>query len=374
MNTPPDRPVARPHRPGQGSGWARGTTARGRWAAVLWHPRWTLAARGAIAASLAWLAGGLAPAPLSDYAYYAPLGAVAATSSTAIRSARESAHAVLAVLLGAAVAVGVDLLSLPSALSVALVVGFTLLCAGWRRLGEMNSWVVTSGLFVLLLGSAHDLAYPVAFAGLILVGASIGVVLNLVAPPLPLAPSDVALRRLRGSLVDQLDALAFHLEYDGPLVADEWEDRRRALLPTLHHAQDAVAHLREATRANRRVHRFRDRTRTQVRRADRLSRSAEVVDDTVRLLADWEHIDRTDVAFGPDLRPSLAAALRAYARAVEAATLDEPDDETTARFTEAVRTLSDDVRSTSRTPGHYYFVAAAMIVVLWRGGDALDAW
>ncbi|MBO0608997.1 FUSC family protein [Myceligenerans salitolerans] len=343
---------------------------------MLWHPRWGLAARGAVAASLAWLAGELAPAPLSDYAYYAPLGAVAATSSTTIRSARESAHAMLAVLLGAAIALGVDVLALPGTLAVGLVVALTLLFAGWRALGEMGSWVVTSGLFVLLLGSAHDLEYPLAFAGLLSAGALIGVVLNLIAPPLPLAPSDVALGRLRGALVDQLDALASQLESHGPLVADEWEDRRRALVPTLHRAQDAVSHLQEAMRANRRVRRFHDRTTAQIRRAEQLSRSADVVDDVVRLLADWERQDLTEVAFGPDLRPRLAAALRAYARAVEAAAPDEEDEASEvalSRFTDAVRTLSEDVEAASRTPGHRYFVAAALIVVLWRGGDTLTS-
>ncbi|RPF21701.1 FUSC family protein [Myceligenerans xiligouense] len=333
--------------------------------------------RGAVAASLAWLAGELSPAPLSDYAYYAPMGAVAATSSTTIRSARESAHAMAAVLLGAATALGVDVLALPGALAVGLVVGLTLLFAGWRALGEMGSWAVTSGLFVLLLGSAHDLEYPLAFAGLLFAGASIGVVLNLLAPPLPLAPSDVALRRLRGALVDQLDALASQLESAGPLAADEWEERRRALVPTLHRAQDAVAHLREATRANRRVRRFHDRTVAQVRHAEQLNGSADVVDDIVRLLADWERQDLAEVAFGPDLRPALATALRTYARALEAATPDGPEasdddaDAATARFNAAVERLGDDIRAAARTPGHDYFAAAALIVVLSRGRDAL---
>ncbi|MBE1876223.1 FUSC family protein [Myceligenerans pegani] len=365
--------MTRRHRPGSDPG-ATGHPAR--LVTALRHPRWGLAARGAVAASLAWLAGELAPAPLSDYAYYAPLGAVAATSSTTIRSARESAHAMIAVLLGAAIALGIDRLGLPGTLAVGLVVGVTMLFAAWRALGEMGSWAVTAGLFVLLLGSAHDLEYPTAFAGLLLVGAAIGVVLNLIAPPLPLTPSDVALDRLRRALVEQVGTLASQLESDGPLAADEWEERRRALVPTLRHTEDAVAHLREATRANRREHRFRERTTTQIRRADRLGVSAEVVDDVVRLLADWERRDRTEVAFGPDLRPALAAALRAYARALARSApdgQDEPDEEVTARFTGAVRALSDEVGAAGRTPGHDYFVAAALIVALRRGSDALRA-
>src|SRR5690606_8575909 len=100
---------------------ARGvlSAAQQRWVR---HPRWSLAVRGAIAAALAWFVGVLAPEPFSDYPYYAPLGAVVATPSTLARSVRESVQAVLAILVGAAIARVVDLALYPSAASVALVV------------------------------------------------------------------------------------------------------------------------------------------------------------------------------------------------------------------------------------------------------------
>ncbi|MFD7026387.1 aromatic acid exporter family protein, partial [Promicromonospora sukumoe] len=100
---------------------------RGQWAR---HPRWSLAAKGAVAAALAWFVALLAPAPFSEYPYYAPLGAVVAMTSSAVRSVRESAQAVGALLLGAVIARGVDAAVGSSVLSVALVVAVALVCAG----------------------------------------------------------------------------------------------------------------------------------------------------------------------------------------------------------------------------------------------------
>ncbi|MEV0891651.1 hypothetical protein [Promicromonospora sp. NPDC050262] len=108
------------------------------------HPRWALAIKGSLAASLAWIVAVLAPAPFSEQPYYAPLGAIIAMSSTAVRSVRHSAQATGAVLVGAVLAHGMDLRLGSSTLSVALAVGRSPCCApgggssarwadGWRR-------------------------------------------------------------------------------------------------------------------------------------------------------------------------------------------------------------------------------------------------
>ncbi|MFE6235064.1 aromatic acid exporter family protein [Cellulosimicrobium sp. NPDC057862] len=344
--------------------------AEGRWVR---HPRWSLALKGAIAAALAWYVGVLAPAPFSDYPYYAPLGAVVATTSTLARSVRESVQAILAILVGAVVARGVDLVLAPSALSVALVVGLALLCSGWHRFGQMGTWAVTSALFVLIIGNAAKVEFVGAYAGLVVVGAAIGVGVNLLVPPLPLTPSGDALARLRDVLADQVDSLADGLEGDLPPSPEQWQERRREVSPTLAQAREAIARTREAARANVRLRRHRDRAATQVRRAAALDTAAEVVDDLVRLLVEWESTERDVVALGPRLRPSAATALRAYGRALAGVGPGLVDQGVLAEVDRGVDALRREVLRTRQEVDEDYFVAGAVVLALRRGAAALAA-
>jgi len=346
--------------------------------AWLLHPRWSLATRGAIAAALAWVVGNLAPAPWSDFPYYAPLGAVVATTSTLARSVRESLQTVGALLIGAVIAVVTDAVLAPDAVSVAVVVGLALLCGGWRVLGDRGSWVANSAIFVLVLGQGNSTEYIGAYVGLVFVGALIGIGVNSVLPPLPLTPSDAALDELRDALVGQLDDLADWLEHKGPLEPEEWERRRRALWPTVEAARRAVARTAEARRGNVRARRHGERVTMLTRRADVLVTSAQVVDELVRLLVGWESEGREDPALGPRLRPELATALRAFAAALRApgyddlrAAEDGPDPSPEEQFGAAVDDLRDEVRKARATSGDDHLVAGALLVVLRRGSLVL---
>ncbi|MCK9795368.1 hypothetical protein M1843_16600 [Isoptericola sp. 4D.3] len=353
------------------------------------HPRWSLALRGAVAAALAWLVGMVAPPPFADYPYYAPLGAVLATTSTLARSVRESLQAVGALLLGAAVALGVDAVLAPSALSVALVVGVALLCAGWRALGDMGTWVANSAIFVLILGQGEETEYVGAFAGLVLVGAAIGVGVNAVRPPLPITPSEAALDRLRDALAEQADSLAGWLEHRGPLAPDEWERRRAGLRPTIERARAEVAHTWEASRGNPRARRHGDRASEQSRRIEALGTAAEGMDEIVRLLVTWEREDREVVALGPQLRPEFASALRSLAavlrptedgaedkaedQAEDQGTEDDDPEDAVAHLVRKVDELPGAVRAARERSGDDHLVAAALVVVLRRCASALEA-
>jgi uncharacterized membrane protein YgaE (UPF0421/DUF939 family) len=349
------------------------------------HPRWSLAIKGALAATLAWFVGTLAPAPFSEYPYYAPLGAVLATTSTVVRSVRESVQTVAAVLLGAAIARAVDLAPLPGSLEVGVVVGIALLCVGWRIFGDMGSWAVNSAIFVLILGDGEGMGYISSYAGLIVVGAAIGIVVNLLLPPLPLTPSEVALARLRDELAEQVEALATGLEDRGTLDPDAWEDRRHGLVPTIESTRAAVSQMREASRANRKVRRtgYRDWVVSQTRRAGALGTAAEVVDEVVRLLVEWERDGREDVALGRQLRPTFATTLRAFAAALRVAETQDVANgsdggaaaqeaaDAVRRLDESLGELRTQVREARRTFEQDYFVAGALIIDLARGADAL---
>jgi len=344
------------------------TAARREWVR---HPRWSLALKGAVAAALAWFVGILAPEPHSDYPYYAPLGAVVASTSTLARSVRESLQAVAALLLGAAIARGVDLVLAPSAFSVALAVGLALLCAGWHRFGDMGVWAVTSALFVLIIGNTDKFGFVGAYAGLLVLGAAVGIGINLLVPPLPLTPSEDALDRLRDTLADQVDALVDGLDRDLPPSPDEWEERRREVAPTLVQAREAVARTREAARANLRLRRHRDWAASQVQRSGELETSADVVGNLVRLLVEWERSGREDVALGPRLRPAAATALRAYVAALRSVETERADDALLADLDGAVESLRRDVRTVRQEADEDFFVAGAIVLALRRGRAAL---
>lgn len=345
------------------------------------HPRWSLALKGALAAALAWFVGLVAPAPFAEYPYYAPLGAVIATTSTVVRSVRESLQAVAAVLVGAAIARLVALLPLPGPLEVALVVGVAILCVTWPIFGEMGSWTVMSAIFVLILGAGDGPGYIVSYAGLILVGASIGIGINFLLPPLPLTPSELALGRLRAGLADQVDSLADWLRDDGPLDADEWERRRRQLLPTIEGAHAAMTQLHEATRVNLRMRRNKAWVASQTRRAAALGAAGDTVEEIVRLLVAWEHEGLDDLALGQHLRPQFAGTLRHFSAALRSAQIRDTEDaaeaekaaRAVARFEDSVEELRDAVRAAHRSGEHDYFVAGALILSLARSAAALDA-
>ena len=350
--------------------WGRASAGLHR--AWVRHPRWSLAFRGAVAAALAWLVGVVAPAPFSDYPYYAPLGAVIATTSTLASSVRESARTVGALLLGAGIALAVDSVLAPGVPSVALVVGLALLCAGWRGFGGQGAWVANSAVFVLVLGQGQDVEYVGAFAGLVVVGAAIGTGVNLLLPPLLLTPSGLALGALRDALVEQLDDLAGWLDDDGPLDTDEWERRRRALFPTIEGARAAVARSGEASRGNPRARRHGERARSQARQAEVLGTAAEVIDEVVRLLVGWEGSGRDDVALGPRLRPELATALRSFADALRTPEDDaEHVDDHGAAFARSLDRLRDVVRDAREQTGGDHLVAGAFVVVLRRAAHVL---
>ncbi len=335
------------------------------------HPRWAMAVRGAVAAAAAWLVGIVLPEPFSDYPYYAPLGAVVATTSTVARSVRESLQAVGAIVVGALVARGVDLVLAPSALSIALVVAVAILIAGWGLLGDMGSWAVTSALFVLIIGNADKVGYMGAYVGLVVLGSLVGIGINLLFPPLPLAASDVELDRLRTVLADQLEHLADGLDLDVAPSPEEWDERRLALGPVVDRSRRSAEQAREAARINRRARRYAEATRAQGSRARALGVTSSVVGDLTRLVTGWERQDRDDLAFGEPLRPLVRDALRAYADAVRSTAGAAADPEALDRVRGATDVLGRAVREVRSGSDEDYFVAGATVLAIRRGAAVL---
>ncbi|SOC49708.1 Uncharacterized membrane protein YgaE, UPF0421/DUF939 family [Blastococcus aggregatus] len=343
--------------------------ARRTWAR---HPRLGMALKAALAASLAWALVRVVPGPAADYPYYAPLGAVVATSTTLTGSVRESAQTVTAISLGAGVALSVDALAGPNLVTIALVVAIGVLVAGWPRLGSARSWVPTSGLFVLIIGNTNPTGYVLGYAGLTLLGALVGLAVTAVFPPLPLAPAQAQLQLLRDTLADQLDDLAAALRQESPPTAEGWEERTRTIDPVLAGMRAAVEQSLEAQRGNRKARRYAEDARQQVQQARALERLTLLVEELTDALSATERAEFERVALGPALRPAAARALAALADALRSVRYRTAEPEASRAADEALRRLTDEVRRARTATQDDLFVAGSVVDAVRRGLVALS--
>jgi uncharacterized membrane protein YgaE (UPF0421/DUF939 family) len=331
------------------------------------HPRLGMAVKAALAASLAWALVQVVPGPAADYPYYAPLGALIATSTTLTGSVREAAQVVTAISLGAAVALAADALAGPNLVTIALVVAAAVLLGSWSRLGSARSWVPTSGLFVLIIGNTNPTGYVIGFAGLTLLGALVGLAVTAAFPPLPLAPAQAELQVLRDTLADQLDDLADGLGQESPPTAEEWQSRIRTMDPVLARMRAAVDQTREAQRGNRRAHRYAQDARRQVRQARTLERLTLLVEQLTDVLVDTERAEFEQVALGPALRPGAARTLGTLAAALRSVHAETADPGMLRDAEDALERFRDGVRRTRASTQDDLFVAGSVIDAVRRG-------
>ncbi|MDT0275387.1 FUSC family protein [Blastococcus goldschmidtiae] len=331
------------------------------------HPRLGMAVKAAVAASLAWALVQLVPGPAADYPYYAPLGALIATSTTLTGSAREAAQAVTAISLGAAVALAADALGGPSLLTIALAVAVGVLVGSWSRLGGSKSWVPTSALFVLIIGDTNPTGYVLGFAGLTLLGALVGLAVTAAFPPLPLAPAQAQLQLLRDRLADQLDDLAGGLQQEHPPTAEGWQKRIRTIDPVLASMRAAVGQTREAQRGNRRARRYAQDAEQQLRQARTLERLTLLVEELTDVLTDSERAEFEQVPLGPALRPAAARTLSALGEALRSVDAETADQGSLREAEEALQQFRDEVRRTRTTTQDDLFVAGSVIDAVRRG-------
>lgn len=338
-------------------------TATSRFLAA--RPWLTRAVRTTGAAVIAWVLVRLVPGPWSDYPYYAPLGAVIATSVTVRGTTRRSVQATVAIAIGAVVARLVDALDLPGVAGLALVVLVGVLLSGWRLLGDMGSWVPTAALFVLIIGNADPVGYISAYVGLTLFGALVGVAVNLVVPPLPLTPAERSLDRLRAATSDHLDALAAAVRDDDAPVPPE-----RPLRSARAAAEAAVADAQEAARGNWTARHYRSWRQRQDRHAASLDAAAVVALDVRRAVATARAGDqeRADA-----VREGTARAIEAGAALVRALRPDGPGagtedaddaDRAAAELAQALDDLQEAVAADRETAAGATRPADGVVVAL----------
>lgn len=284
-----------------------------RWHA---HPRLSLALRAGLAASAAWALALVLPGPAGEFPYYAPFGAVVATTFTLAGSVKESVQAVGSIALGGLIGSLVSLLPADSSpFAVALAVAAGVAVGGWRPLGTMGGWVPTAAIFTLVIGHG-EARYVGAYAGLTLLGAVVGIGVNALLPPLPLAPAQRAIELLSAALGKDLTDLADLVESGDRPSRAEW-DRRYSAVPQ-HRArmQSAVAEMELATRRNLRTRRYTDTIADVRRRSAVLDRLAMTTDGLADLLlrdGAEGHSPTDPVLLGDELAPKVVHALRTIA-------------------------------------------------------------
>lgn len=347
------------------------TDPTGRLRAATWeHPRIYLALKAALAATLAWLA----VLPLGDlgakYSYYAPLGALTAMTTAVITSIRTTVQSVVAITLGGALALTIDLLPVPRPLGLAVALGVAVLVGGWRRLGTMGSWVPFAALFVLIAGAGEETQYTAAYAGLTALGAAVGVALNLLLPQFPLAPAARVQEQLRSEIGDQMDRLASCLERE---MADEhdWAALRRTLARRAAEAETLIAQAREARRGNWSARRWAERADLRDRRARALQRLSGIADEVIALVSDQRTDIRRDDPDSAELRAGIAGGLRAVARLIRETGEDQPDPDVVEEANQAVERLRADVVRTQQRSSLPHLAAAAIALDLEQ---AVTAW
>lgn len=304
------------------SGWVSLRESWGR------HPLIPIAIKAAVAAALAWLLAHLVGRPVEEYSYYAPLGAVVVVSSRLAQSLRWSLETVVAIGLGAGLALAARWAPVPDVVGIALVVGVGTLIGAWKRVGSMASWVPISALFILIVGGSHPAPYVLAYLGLTALGAAVGVVINVVAPPLPMIATRTVQRSLRELLADQLDGLADGLERDPLPTTEEWRVGESRIASRTSQVQELMEQVSEASQMNWRVRRRRGAAEQQERQTRALHQLSFLVQDMTTVLAHHENADRSLVALGADLRPHAVIAFRAGAealRSVEGAVAGEEE-------------------------------------------------
>ena len=324
------------------------------------------AVKVAVAAGLSWLVvlpwGGAA----DTYRYYAPLGAVVVVASTVTGSLRQALSSVGAMVVGAALAVLALALPMPEGIGLTAVVLIGSWVAYDGRLGPMASWVPISALFVLVIGQDDPFGFLTAYIGLVVVGALVGLVVNMLWPTLPLGATQASLDRLRDTLAAQLDDLAEGLSTEPRPTAEQWREGQRAIDSRAEEMHHMVGEAREARRVNWRARGRRDLAARQYRQARALAQLSFLVEEAFDLVTRGEQAEADTSALGPDLRPGAAAALHSTADVLAAVEDDTVDPEIWHAAKQATEDFARELRERQFQSEDEFFVAGSLVTTLRR--------
>ncbi|SDN58519.1 Uncharacterized membrane protein YgaE, UPF0421/DUF939 family [Geodermatophilus sp. DSM 45219] len=338
--------------------------------------------RAAVAAGLAWQVALLLPPLLSDYAYYAPLGAVIAVHPTIADSASAAWRSVLAILTGFALAVALYELTraVPNALTIALIVAVAIAVEQWRLWREQASWVSFAAVLMITVGLDDPETYVLRYAGLTLLGAAIGVLVTTVLfPPMQLTRAVEQIAAARSLLATHLDEIAGTLREGRVPEPAEWAGRSRGLDRALDRMRAAEAAVERARRANPRARRWQGRARGIRAESRALDRVAVLVDDLTSLVVEFQPhrrgVDRVEPGTGwvlADALSGLAGVVRTPHHSTDGTTPDRRDERIAAAEA-ALERLVGLLRTARPADEDGFLALGAVAVGVRRGLAALGA-
>ncbi|MBP2217254.1 aromatic acid exporter family protein [Arthrobacter sp. CAN_C5] len=282
------------------------------------HKRLLLAFKAALAASIAWLVALQVPGVASEYPYYAPLGAVACMYPTIAGSAKQGFQTLVGLAIGFALAFPVIYFGDRSVVSVALVVGLGVLTAGLPHIGAGRDWIPVAALFVLLLGGDDPDGYSFGYLLQMLVGVTIGLIVNvLIIPPLHLNAVVAGLDSLRSALALQLRDMGEALREQWPPEHKDWADRQNKLTTFSKEVRTAVQLADSSRHGNIRQYRHKRDLAADFHSLQSMERITFYVEDMTELLTDviWRTPESTPLP--KPLGPPLAYAVKLTGTAVE---------------------------------------------------------
>jgi hypothetical protein len=281
------------------------------------HPRLLQAVKTAVAVAIAWKLAPYMPGVADEYPYYAPLGVIVASYPTLMGSIKNAGQTLAGLAIGIALAAAVIVLSEPSVLTVALVVGVGMLFGGIRQLGAGREYVPIAGLFVLIVGGPDADGYSIGYLSQMSLGIVVGLLVNLlVAPPLRVSRAVKELSRLRAALGTHLGLVADALDASWPPEEAEWSKQGDTLASTTTAVRRALTEADESRRINPRA-----RIRPHDLTSDyddlkALENATFYVRDLTDVLAGAAWGTPVPVELPEPLRPPLAAAARATSAVV----------------------------------------------------------
>ncbi|WP_129976604.1 FUSC family protein [Rhodococcus sp. Q1] len=271
--------------------------------------------RSTLAAVLAWLL--VTEVFHFQQAFLAPYVAVFLVEATLVRSLRQAAVQIGAVVAGLLVAVVVTRLveSTTAAIGMAVAVGY--FAGRWRRFESSGIWVAITALLVIATGASDS---PVLLSERLLetmIGAAVGVAVTaLVFPPVYSAGKEGT--ELTGELRDLLRDMATGCREESSGSRD-WVQRARGIHSFVQRAFDESRWAHESATLNPRpaAARAGERARRWDRTLDDLSSVSSAVEELAHALDpvlgdEFAEFDRRDV------RSAVAAVLDALAGMIEA--------------------------------------------------------
>lgn len=332
-----------------------------RWRTALHHPTTSLVAKSAIAAGGAFWLGSYVPGELGEYRYYAALGAYSMIYPAVSDSFRQAARAMSAILLGASLAVLVQLTAWTNPLTVALVVGSGVWLGTARWFRDQSTWLPVVALFVLAVGGAQPEGYAAAYVVQILLGAVVGLVVNFVLfPPLPTYELEVSMVELRRTLVSQFRGLASALEGDGA-EGDDGEGARadlRELAPARERVRRAIDQAKRARRGNPRASRATTAHHALFDLGEALQRCSTIVESMALVILER----RGEVAPDRSLRDAAVALLADLGELFDSAGEGPPAEERVEKVKLRVQDLLARSDSPEAHADETRYVAGAVAV------------